>query len=154
MRLVNSTALRLLLVLISCTNSLDVFAEGGALALEYQGTPGLWMPEEMAIRVLADVETLPLLQKKLVSVETQLELSRASFERVQQLRALEENHSAVVQDTVDHSLEALKVAWEDNERLRRKESSWWRHPALWFGVGMIVTTGLIFTGFRINKISR
>jgi hypothetical protein len=141
--------MRWLIALIVFTVSSQGYAQG--VHLEYKGQSGVWFPDEMAKKILADVETLPLLKKKIELSSGALSDSEATVERLRLMSEVERNYSDSLYKSVESALQAYSQAVEENERLRQLKTPLWKHPAIWFTVGAVVSIGLTVGAVQIVK---
>lgn len=143
---------KLLIALIACTVSLSASAQ--SVRLEFNGKSGVWFPDEMSNRILSDVETVPLLKKKIQLLEESLKLSENSLNKAVSLETVEHGHMEMLYLSLEGSLKALEGAWEENDKLKRSKSPWWKHPAVWFTVGVVVTSGIMVGATQVIKVSK
>lgn len=143
--------MKLWLVLIVCTAS--SISQAQAVSLEVDGERGKWFPDKMARRILADVEELPLLRKKIELLEVDLQISNESIQRLKILNGAEAQHSDSAYKSAETAMLAYSDAIEENEKLRKRKTPVWKHPAIWFTLGAVVAVGLTVGAVQIVQVS-
>jgi hypothetical protein len=141
--------MRWLIALIVFMASSQGYAQ--SVRLEYQGQSGVWFPDEMANKILSDVETIPLLRKKIELSAGALGDSEATVERLRLMSEVERNYSDGLYKSVESALKAYDQVVEENERLRLLKTPVWKHPAIWFTFGVIISVGLTVGAVQIIK---
>jgi hypothetical protein len=105
----------------------------------------------MANKILADVETIPLLKKKIELSEGALRDSETTVERLRLMSEVESYYSDGLYKNVESALRAYDQAIEENERLRQLKNPLWKHPAIWFTVGVVASVGLTVGAVQVVK---
>jgi len=82
--------------------------------------------------MLADLRELPIRQRELALLNEQLELREGQVERLREMVGLE-------REAVERSLEAVEAAERRASEAEASRDVWWRNPALWVAVGVVVT---------------
>lgn len=141
--------MRLLIALTVFMVSSPGYAQ--SVRLEYKGQSGVWFPDDIANKILADVETIPLLKKKIELSAGALSDNEATVERLRLMSEVERNYSDGLYKSVESALQAYDQAVEENERLRQLKTPLWKHPAIWFTVGVVVSVGLTVGAVQIVK---
>lgn len=141
--------MRWLIALIVFMVSSQGYAQ--SVSLEYKGQDGIWFPDEMANKILADVETIPLLKEKIELSAGALSDSEAIVERLRLMSEVERNYSDGLYRSAESALQAYDQAIEENERLRQLKSPVWKHPAVWFTVGVVVSVGLTVGAVQVVR---
>jgi hypothetical protein len=102
-----------------------------AVPLVMNGIDGVWMPRDLANKVAADVESVPLLKKKIEDLELLAAIRSERFENAKLGLEIAETGKKL----------ALEKATLDEQRridAEEKLKAWYRHPILWLGVGIVI----------------
>jgi len=91
------------------------------------------------------------MEKKLELLSGALKGSEVTIERLRLMSKVERNYSEGLYKSVESALRAYDQAVEDNERLRQLKTPLWKHPAIWFTVGVVVSVGLTVGAVQIVK---
>ena len=113
-----------------------------AVPLDRDGVPGVWMPEAMSRKVLADVE--------------ELRVRRAEVDLCRKRAALHDDRIKVLSKALDHSKQATATARGELDRAirlraqaERDRDGWLAGmPWLWGPVGVVL--GVVGTGLVIS----
>lgn len=119
-----------------------------------EGERGKWFPDKMARNILADVEELRLLRKKIELLEVDLRISKESIQRLKILNGAEAQHSESSYKSAETAMKAYSVAIDENEKLRRIKTPVWKHPAIWFTLGAVVAVGLTVGAVQVVQASQ
>lgn len=131
-----------LIVLISFTAGLTVADDKPKLSLNspkltvaqdlnLDGTDGVWLPKEMADKVLLDVELLPKLETKILHLESALIIRSERMENFK--RGMENEEKAKI-----NALTALQLSRRSESEALKRLHAWYRNPFMWFGVGLFI----------------
>lgn len=105
------------------------------IELKHEGHSGYWFAEETATTMLKDLKELKLLREKLELLDVKLELKGQHLELLREDLKITDNIS-----------EKWKVAFSEQVKLTQiceeQRNAWYRHPALWGGVGAVLGIGL------------
>jgi hypothetical protein len=106
-------------------------------AREYtlDGVEGLWMPKEMANKVLSDVELIPKLETKIKDLEFSVNIKNERAENFQ-IGIL------IAERSRDSALKAFQLSELKLEESNKKLKVWYRNPYLWFTIGIVVGVGV------------
>ena len=114
----------------------------GSVVLAYKGVQGFWFPEETATQMLQDLEELPLLRQK----ADLLELKVAQLEQLNLLLKSELDVSDQISVkwklSFDEQLKVTTLQQAHYEEQLAVEKKWYKAPALWFSVGVLLTSAL------------
>jgi FtsZ-binding cell division protein ZapB len=124
-----------------------------AIDISYNGQEGTWFPLDLSRKVLADVEELRLVRPKVQLLSDSLQLK---VDVIENLRiAIEAS-----KDSEKRMEEQIRLLYEDRQRLedevdkvRKQKNPVWKHPAVWFSVGVVVTIGVIVGAVQVIDIS-
>jgi hypothetical protein len=106
-----------------------------AVPLEKDGVSGVWMPSDMANKVLADVSELQLQKSLKLEMDSLLKIRE---ERIVAFKEALDASEAIEQRTMKAMDDALKA----KEEAEKKLNAWYRSPVFWAIVGGVVTVGL------------
>jgi len=130
-------ALVLVVILAACPS--QAFGEEASepepprrAVIAHEGAPGFWFRRDVALEMLADLRELPIRQRELALLNEQLELREGQVERLREMVGLE-------REAVERSLEAVEAAERRASEAEASRDVWWRNPALWVAVGVVVT---------------
>lgn len=115
-----------------------------------EGKRGQWWPLETAFVLAAEHQELAETRKLLTQYEVELDLFRTQLDlkdkRIQQLTlagGLSEARALAAEQAINHA-EMGRVAAEQRAKdAESRLSSWWRHLALWAGVGVLIGAGTV-----------
>jgi len=115
----------------------SVLAEGTdaltkAISLEYEGEEGMWFPSDMVSDMLFDIELARVLQTKVDVLEERV---RAKEDRIILWKDINKKSE-------EKQLETMKIldkSIEKYEKMDLAKNKWWKHPALWVSVGVVLT---------------
>ena len=103
--------------------------------LVHNGIDGVWFTSEQARRILADVEELKIQRDKvselngtILKLETRLELQLERIKNLKISKGLSEKKAQIATD----ALNTVNISEDE-------QNKWYKHPALWFAAGIIVT---------------
>lgn len=129
--------------------------EGHCQAIDYtyNGREGTWFPIELSKKVLADIEELRLIKPKIKLLEDRIQLKS---EAIASLRiAIESSKEAE-----KRSSEQVKILYGERQRLedelnkvRGQKYPVWKHPAVWFSIGVIVSVGVLIGAVQVLDIT-
>jgi hypothetical protein len=112
----------------------DVAEPQRRAVLMHEGRSGLWFHSEVARCMAERLSILPLYAERVRLLEQSLQLRDERHQlALRQIEAAERGEEVAVQALAT----AERRARESEERL----SKWYRHPALWFVLGVAVTVG-------------
>lgn len=106
-----------------------------AVRVEHEGKVGIWMPDEMAQKVLADVAELEATKKLVEDLKSSISLRD---ERI----TLKDDAIEASEKAEKKAIESLAVAIQAKEEAEKKLKVWYRHPAFWATMGIVITVGL------------
>jgi len=132
----------LFIILVFFVSSVAHADDVGSTTLVYKGAPGFWFPEATATKMLQDLEELPLLRQK----ADLLELKVAQLEQLNLLLKSEldvsDQISAKWKLSFDEQLKVTTLQQAHYEEQLAVEKKWYKAPALWFSVGVLLTSAL------------
>lgn len=131
-----------LLLLVSINSSAEEVEEAKDLVLD--GKEGVWLPKSMADRVLSEVETVPLLEKKISDLEALLSIRS---ERIENLKV----GISWAEKAEEGAYKALFESDRRAENAEKKLNSWYRHPAFLISLGCVLTIGVEIGSISILK---
>lgn len=123
--------------------------------LKYKGIDGQWFPDSMVEGIQVDLLELDGCRLKIPKLELEINLRLEQIEdletgidAVDKALNIAEGNIGVAETTMDEMVERFIAAEERADRAEDKESSIWRHPLLWTGVGavFVVAAQLVFYG--------
>jgi len=126
------------LLLLSASAS----AEPESILLTHEGVPGMWFPMAKADLLLEDVRRLPLIEAKVELLELKIRSQTQYVLLLRQDIEITEQISDKWKTAFDEQLkvtEAQAVYYKDEIQSLKK---WYRAPALWFSVGVLITGAL------------
>jgi hypothetical protein len=108
-----------------------ISAEQKVIPYKLNGIDGVWMPLDIANKAASDAEMVPLLQKKIAELELLASIRNERFLNTKDGLELAEvdRHIAIESASLE---EARRIAAEE------KLKSWYRHPLLWFSLGLVI----------------
>lgn len=135
-----------LTIVIEIAVSIPAFAQDTSIAMDYRGVSGRWFPRQMVDQMQMDLQELDALRKIRPALESKLDVR---MKRIEDLRlaldatsqALDVSTGAVktaedaMSDAAQRAVAAEKRAMDAEEHANK----WYRHPALWCGVGVVLT---------------
>jgi len=100
--------------------------------LQYSGVSGIWFPRRSALSLLADSRELRIQRRFVLLQGEELQLIRIQMNRLREIADMERNMfesaNALAESAERRALEA-----------ETSRDAWWRHPALWVAVGVVIT---------------
>lgn len=135
-----------LTIAIAVAVSLPAFAQGESVAMDHNGSPGRWFPRPMVDQIQMDLQELDALRKVRPKLELKLDVR---MKRIEDLRlALDATNQAL--DVSKGAVETAEKAMTDASRraaeaeqraidVESRAGKWYRHPATWCGVGVVLT---------------
>jgi len=112
----------------------DVLEPQRRAVIAHQGATGIWFHADVARCMAERLSVLPLYAERVRLLEQALELR-------DQRHALALRQVEVVSQSERIAVEALATAERRARESEERASRWYRHPALWFLVGVAVTVG-------------
>jgi hypothetical protein len=103
--------------------------------LSVDGASGFWFQQEVARCMLGRLQVLPLYARHVQILEERLVLSDSRHASMQRLRELAEEGE-------ERAVEALSTALQRQREAEGELDVWYRHPALWAGLGAAAVVGL------------
>lgn len=114
--------------------------------IEVNGVTGIWFRADVARAMLADLEELPLLRTRVQLLEGRLEIRD---DQITRLRSVIELSVAAEERAVS----ALEQAVSARRAAEDALDAWYRSPALWTAVGIVVAAGLVaLTAYALSAI--
>jgi len=102
----------------------------GAIKLEHDGVVGMWMPMEMARKSLSDAKELKITKENLQLIDTKLSIKNERILYLNEIKLNLEKELSVVEESHNACLAELDEV---------EDPPWYKHPALWLGVGIVLT---------------
>lgn len=114
-------------------------AQPSQLPLTYEGREGVWFARETAQKILVDLQHL----------REQLRLHELQAQKYRELGAIDDE--LVVRSTAQAqaALASLKLSEAQLASCEEAQRSWWRHPATWFGIGLLTTGMFVGAGYAL-----
>lgn len=106
-----------------------------ARELTLDGEEGVWMPKEMANKLLSDIELIPKLEMKIDDLELALDVNSKRMDNFK-LGMEHEKRSKEV------AIKALQLSEIKLEETNTKLHIWYRNPVIWLVVGIVVGVGV------------
>jgi hypothetical protein len=117
------------------------------VAMEHDGRPGVWTAASVMACMVRDLQELSLVWDRLELLEAQLELRDEQVTTLRRSVQLGLEAEERLQNAIEHA-EAGRHSAES------RLDVWWRSPALWVGVGVVVSTALVaISAWALSKIS-
>lgn len=107
-----------------------------AVVIERDGKPGIWLPLEAHRAILADLGELAERRQEVHLLDEKLHLR---VEQMRDLRIAVESATAAQKAAVG----ALEAAERGRVAAEARLDAWYRSPTLWFGIGVVVSLGLV-----------
>lgn len=126
-------ALMLVFALVSPAAAQDA-PEPRAYTLD--GVEGLWLPPELAREATEAREELPRLRERFRLLEEDLTLAERQIATLREALALTEEGRNVLREAV-----------ADARRAREEAGAWYRDPALWLAVGLVLGAAAVVAAF-------
>jgi len=124
--------------------------------MKRKGKEGIWFPIQMANDVLKDLEhcdltvrELHIHQEKITLLDTQLELRNQRIADLRGAIILSKKVEAAMQETIVLSEASRQRAEENVRRAEASRDAWYRHPVLWFTIGVAIT---VVGGVVVKKV--
>ncbi len=102
----------------------------------HEDRDGVWIATPVLGCMVSDLAALPLVRQRVGLLESRLELRD---DQVGNLRRA----VAMGQQAETSLTEALEAAVSAGTLAESRAEAWWRHPGLWFTVGVVVSAGLV-----------
>jgi len=110
--------------------------------MNYKGQYGLWFPADTARLMLADVKELKIDRDKLKEQQIQIDKLNSKLEiRAERFLILTENKK-LSDKKAEMANEAFGNCTKILDRLEEKQTKWYRHPAFFVGLGVVLTIAL------------
>lgn len=116
-----------------CAPELD---EGRRAALVHGGAPGLWFADPVARCMLARYALLPAFARHVRLLEQRIQLS-------DERDALRTREVALAAEEAQLARDALEAALHRAREAEEARDAWYRHPALWTVVGVVLAGALV-----------
>jgi hypothetical protein len=114
--------------------------------LEHDGAAGIWFHADLARCMLERLALLPAYARHVRLLEERIGLS-------DERDALRAREVALAEAEADTARAALEEAVAARRRAEEERDAWWRHPALWAGVGVVVVVLLeIVTVYALDAL--
>lgn len=104
--------------------------------MTHEDREGVWIATPVLRCMVADLAELPLVRQRIDLLESRLEMRDGQLENLR--RAVEMGRLAE-----DSLIEALEAAVSAGTAAEGRAEAWWRHPGVWFTVGVVVSAGLV-----------
>jgi len=105
----------------------------------HDGAVGLWFHADVSRCLLDRLQALPLYVERVSLFEERLTLS-------DERQALTHEQVQLAQAAEERAVEALEAAERGRREAEDDRDAWYRHPALWFAVGVVVAGALVAVG--------
>lgn len=102
---------------------------------EHNGSPGIWFHIEVARCMLTRLTETALYMRRISMLEERLQLSDERLELQQRVTSLAEQEAEQVSGALDAAIGRAREAEESRD-------AWYRHPALWAAVGVVLTVAV------------
>lgn len=109
--------------------------ENRSTVLSVNGSSGVWFHQAVARCILTRLQTLPLLITRVRLLEERLVISS-------ERHTLRGRQVALAVDEASQARDALEAAIREARAEREASQRWYRHPAFWLSVGVVITIGL------------
>ena len=97
--------------------------------------------------MVRDLRELGLLRARVTLLDERLELRDGQVETLRRAVELGQQAEARLVEAIERAVAARRAAEE-------RVDVWWRSPALWLGVGVVVTAGLVaLTAYALDAVS-
>ncbi len=124
----------LMMLCILYVPRLSVADDASSQLLEHEGSVGFWFPEVKATKMLGELREIPLLRQKITLLDEKLKLKDSTIALLREDVKITEQIAGKWESAFKSALGATSAC---EEKLERKDS-WFKSPALWFGVGFVV----------------
>jgi len=106
-----------------------------SVEMNLDGEPGVWIPLAMSKKIQLDVELGLVMKEKIALQGTLLAI------RSERITACQEAKAEAVKSE-QAAFDGLEDAYKEAEAAKKELGVWYRHPALWVAVGIVLTVGL------------
>lgn len=113
-------------------------AQAQPVALERGGVEGVWLPLPEARLALAARLEVPRQRERIQLLEDQLELAQAEILLLQRAVALGQEAERALDSALESAVQATLAADTARRVAELDRDAWWRHPALWAGLGILL----------------
>lgn len=111
-------------------------------AVEHEGTVGFWFRHDVALTMLCELRVLEQLRPRVALLEERLQIRDAQVERWSTMYEL-----AVQGET--RALGVVEAAQQEATRANDRIDAWYRHPALWVVVGLLLGGVAVYLGGKV-----
>lgn len=106
-----------------------------SLPLTHNGQEGIWFPAPMAKLILSDVKELEVTRDLVTDLRAKLDFKEERIVALKEALAASESSEKRMTATVAQAI-------ADRDAATKKLNKWYRHPALWASVGVVLTVVL------------
>lgn len=99
--------------------------------LDHEGSPGIWFHRDVAQCLLTRLRLLPEYGRAVELLEARVRLSDERYALRLREVELASQEAAQARAVIEGAMRRARAAEEDR-------GAWWRHPALWLAVGVII----------------
>ncbi|HUX79421.1 MAG TPA: hypothetical protein VMW10_06735 [Alphaproteobacteria bacterium] len=129
-----------------------------SVALVHRGKNGIWFPIAMANDILSELKhcdlsaiEFHLQEEKLHLLDSQLKLKDRRIQDLYSAISLSKKLEDKMQATIDLAESSRHRSDEAARRAEEAKNAWYRHPVLWLGVGVVLTSAcFIFVPLASN----
>jgi len=119
-----------------------LFADSGSKLLEQDGKPGFWFPEDVATRMLADLQEFPLMKLKVGKLESKVD-TMEEYERLLKLDLeVTEQIGNKWKTAFDEQVKVNAAQQKFHQKELASSKKWYRSPVLWFSVGFVMASAM------------
>ncbi len=110
--------------------------------ITYEGTEGIFFSEEVATKLLLDVEDLQVQKRKLGLLDSKLKLKDEKISILELEIIIVDEIAGKFKENYEAE-HKLRIADQKHyEGLLKEKTAWYRSPGLWFGIGFLVAGAL------------
>lgn len=132
-------ALITFLLIITFTSSVCAASIDRA-QITYKGTEGIFFSEEIATKLLSDIEELHVQRNTLKLLDTKLELKDEKIAALELEIMIVDDIAAKYKANYQLEHDTRIKDQAHYEALLKQKNAWYKRPGLWFGIGFVVAS--------------
>jgi len=124
------------------------------VAMEHNGKPGVWVPLETSQKMQADIEEFLKIKERTSLLETRLELRADTISGLKTMLEISKQIEENANTTAITALKAQEAAIAEAAKIKNSKNPWWKHPALWTTIGVVLTVGLEVAAVKVIQVAQ
>jgi len=110
--------------------------------MNYKGQYGLWFPANTARLMLKDIKELDIVREKASELQLHIDKLNTKIEIKEERFLILTENKKLSDKKAEMANEAFGNCTKSLDRLEEKQTKWYRHPAFFVGLGVVLTVAL------------